>query len=51
MYWLELLKETDYITEKQFASIYNDTEEIMKFLVSIIKSRKNNLQAPLNINP
>lgn len=46
MYWLELLKETDYITEKQFTSIYKDTEEIMRLLVSIIKSRKRNLSVP-----
>ena len=44
MYWLELLKETNYITQIQFNSIYQDTEEVIKLLTSIIKSRKKNLQ-------
>ena len=29
-YWLELLKETGYITEEQFESLYQDCEEILK---------------------
>ena len=37
-YWLELLAETDYLTKEQFGSIYADNEEVMKLLVSIIKS-------------
>ena len=41
-YWLELLKETDYISSKQFESIYNDSEELIKLLVSIIKTTKKN---------
>lgn len=41
-YWLELLKETDYINDKQFESIYNDNEELIKLLVSIIKTSKQN---------
>ena len=39
-YWLRLLKETDYLTEEQFSSIYADCVEIEKILVSIIKSTK-----------
>lgn len=41
-YWLELLYETDYMTKEQFNSIYADNEEIIKLLVSIIKSTKLN---------
>lgn len=41
-YWLELLKDTDYITEEQYKSIYADCDELIKLLVSIIKSAKNN---------
>jgi len=37
-YWLRLLKETDYIAEKQFNSLYRDAEEIAKILYSIIKN-------------
>lgn len=41
-YWLELLKESDYITGKQFKSIYTEAEEMVKLCVSIIKSAKAN---------
>lgn len=40
MYWLELLKASDYIEKQQFDSIYTDAEEIMKLLTSIIKQVK-----------
>lgn len=40
-YWLELLFESDYITEEQFISIYNDCEELTKILVSITKTQKS----------
>ena len=39
-YWLELLVETDYITRQQFDSIYADSKELIKLLVSIVKSSK-----------
>ena len=42
MYWLKLLKETGYISEKSFLSIENDLLEIIKLLVSIIKTSKSN---------
>ncbi|MFI3320937.1 MAG: four helix bundle protein [Rikenellaceae bacterium] len=41
-YWLELLLETDYINNQQFDSIYLDNQELIKLLISIIKSSKNN---------
>ena len=41
-YWLELLKETGYITEEQFESLNQDCEEILKLLASIIKTTKKN---------
>ncbi len=37
-YWLELLVETDYISKTQFDSIYEDIQEILKLLVSIVKN-------------
>lgn len=40
-YWLELLKETSYITEPQFLSISADCVEIIKILTAIINSSKN----------
>ena len=39
-YWLRLLNKTDYISDKQFQSIFEDCIEIEKILVSIIKSTK-----------
>lgn len=41
-YWLELLYATDFVTQVQFPSIYNDAEELIKLLVSIIKTAKQN---------
>ena len=39
-YWLELLHETDYLDEAQFQSIYADANELIKILVSIVKTTK-----------
>lgn len=43
MYWLELLKETDYLTQDQFTSLHKDAVEIIKLVTSIIKSTKANV--------
>lgn len=37
LYWLRLLQKTQYITNKQYESIYNDCEELKRMLVSITK--------------
>ena len=37
-YWLELLKNTEYITEAQFESIEADCEELRKILSSTTKT-------------
>ena len=39
-FWLRLLKETNYLSNTEFHSIYEDCVEIKKMLVSIIKSSK-----------
>ncbi len=39
-YWLELLTETDYITEKAGESLLNDCEELIKLIVAIVKTSK-----------
>ncbi len=44
LYWLELLEATGYITAKQFASISADCEELLKLLVSIVKSLKKKIE-------
>ena len=42
IYWLELLKETYYLTQEQFASINDDAIEIIKILTTILKNTKAN---------
>jgi len=39
-YWLNLLKDTDYLNEKMFQSISNDCLELIKILVSTVKTTK-----------
>ena len=39
-YWLHLLKETDYLSEKMFQSISGDTTEVLKMLVASTKKTK-----------
>lgn len=41
-YWLELLYETDYLTQSEFDSINADCTEIQKMLSSITKTLKDN---------
>ena len=36
-YWLELLFEGNYITQTMFDSIYQDCEELIRMLVTILK--------------
>jgi len=43
-YWLMLLKDTEYISEKEFQSINSDCSEILKLLISIVKSTKSALK-------
>ena len=42
IYWLELLKETDILSQEQFESINTDAVELIKLLTSIIKTTKLN---------
>lgn len=37
LYWIELLKRNNYIDERQYQSIYEDCEELVKILVSRCK--------------
>ncbi len=41
IYWLKLLKETDYISNIEFESIHQEAEEICKILAKIIITLKN----------
>lgn len=42
IYWLELLKETDYLSVKEFESLNVDAIEIIKLITTIIKTTKSN---------
>ena len=49
MNWLNLLKDTDYLTTVEFESMANDCSELIAILVSSIKtSKKNNNQSITN---
>jgi four helix bundle protein len=41
IYWLEILKETDFLSDEQFKSIHKDATELKKILTSIIITIKN----------
>jgi four helix bundle protein len=41
-YWLRFLKDTDYLTPKEFESIYPDVEELCRIIGRIQKSTKGN---------
>ncbi len=45
LYWLELLVESDYITDESFKSVYGETEQVFKMIKSAILTTKKNLQA------
>lgn len=40
LYWLELLKATDYISEKEYTNINNDAIQFIMLITSIIKTKK-----------
>ena len=45
-YWLELLHETDYLTEQEYKSINTDCEELRKMLSSTTKTLNSTLNTP-----
>ncbi len=42
-YWIDLLHKSGYLDEKQYQSINNDIQELLKIISSIIITTKNNL--------
>ena len=40
LFWIKSLHQGGYINDKEFQSIYNDAEELVKILVSSIKTLK-----------
>ena len=43
-YWLELLMETEYITEKAGNSLLADCDELIKLIAAIVKTSKEKQQ-------
>ncbi len=43
-YWLTLLKDTDYLTIVEFNSIYPDCAEVLRLLISIVKTTKASIK-------
>lgn len=41
-YWLMLLKDSEYIDESSFNSIHADCVEVLKMLISIVKTSRTN---------
>jgi len=41
-YWLMLLKDSEYFDEKSYTSIHQDCDELIRLLVSIIKTARQN---------
>ena len=42
-YWIELLRDTDYITGEQAKSMLSDCIEVIKLLTAIVKTAQENL--------
>jgi len=42
IYWLELLKETDYLNDNEFKSMNHNAVELIKLITSILKTSKMN---------
>ncbi|RUT79009.1 four helix bundle protein [Ancylomarina longa] len=42
-YWLELLRDSGYLSVDESASIIEDSTELLKLLISIVKSTKTSL--------
>ncbi|MCC9017273.1 four helix bundle protein [Flavobacterium lipolyticum] len=43
LYWLELLRATDYVSILEFESMHNQCEEVLKIIKSILITSKKNL--------
>ena len=43
-YWLNLIHSAEYFTDQEFDSLKADNDELIKMLVSIIKSTKDNTE-------
>ena len=44
LYWLNILKDTAYLQEKEFESMNTDCREVLALLISSIKTTKQNVE-------
>ena len=44
-YWLSLLHDNGYITDTQFDSVDNDMQRILRLIISIVKTTRQNIEA------
>lgn len=44
-YWLQLLRDSEYITSSNFEIIYPSIDELIRILAAIVKTTKKNLLA------
>ena len=44
LYWLNILKDTEYLNEQEFESISNDCQELLALLIASIKTTKQNTE-------
>ena len=44
LYWLDLLYDTDYITDSQFQSLKNDCEEMRRMMSATTKTMLSNME-------
>jgi four helix bundle protein len=47
-YWISLLKDTGFLNQEEYLVINQDCSEILKLLISIVKTTKNKLTKPKN---
>jgi four helix bundle protein len=47
-YWINILKDTDYIEIKLFESLLDDCKQLLKLLITSIKTAKSNVQRATN---
>ena len=45
LYWLELLKKTNYLDKSEYERINSDATEIIKLLTKIIVTSRNNIKS------
>ena len=43
LYWLNILKDTEYLNEQEFESMSSDCQELLALLISSIKTTKQNM--------